>query len=108
MEIYGEGIVDFELEKPSYFFKAIINREAVAFFSAHLQHRDKKVGGISYEDDYAGNALACIVQNGWLEIRYHKDYSDEEVLILCETFLQDSRIRKLKWFNIWQIQKASE
>ncbi len=35
--------------------------------------------GLSYEDDYRGNALAGIITPDRVEIRFHRDFSDEHV-----------------------------
>jgi hypothetical protein len=59
--------------------KFLLNDSAIAFFPATQQHRDMKWEGLSYEDDYRGNALAGIVTSERVEIRFHKAYSDERV-----------------------------
>jgi hypothetical protein len=41
--------------------KFLLNDSAIAFFPATQQHRDMKLEGFSYEDDYRGNALAGVV-----------------------------------------------
>jgi len=51
--------------------KFILNDSAIAFFSSTQQHRDFKLEGLSYEDDYRGNALAGIVSPPRVEIRFH-------------------------------------
>jgi hypothetical protein len=59
--------------------KFILNDSGIVFFSPAQQHRDVKVEGLSYEDDYRGNALAGIVTAGRVEIRFHKAFPDERV-----------------------------
>jgi hypothetical protein len=59
--------------------KFLLNESGIAFFPASQQHRDVKTHGLSYEDDYRGNALAGIVSPGRVEIRYHSAYSDDRI-----------------------------
>jgi hypothetical protein len=59
--------------------KFLLNDSAIAFFPAAQQHRDMKLEGLSYEDDYRGNALAGVVTPGRVEIRFHRAFSDERV-----------------------------
>ena len=60
-------------------FKFLLNDSAIVFFPSTQQHRDVKLEGLSYEDDYRGNALAGIVTTDRVEIRFHAAFSDERV-----------------------------
>ncbi len=62
--------------------KFILNDTGILFFPAAQQHRDFKMQGMSYEDDYKGNALAGIVSADHVEIRFHKAFSDDRVRAL--------------------------
>jgi hypothetical protein len=79
MHIHGVYLLESDGESPSEPLKAVLNNSGIIFFPATHQHRDQKAPGISYEDDYAGNALAAIIQNGNVEIRYHSKFSAEQV-----------------------------
>lgn len=59
--------------------KFLLNDRALAFFPASQQHRDTKFPSLSYEDDYKGNAMAGIIQNGRAEIRFHQAFTDARV-----------------------------
>lgn len=59
--------------------KFIMNDEAIMFFPATRQHRDIKAHGLSYEDEHRGNALAGLVTETRVEIRFHGAYSDERI-----------------------------
>ena len=59
--------------------KFILNDSGIVFFPASQQHRDIKLDGLSYEDDYRGNALAGLVTPERVEIRFHSAFSDERV-----------------------------
>lgn len=59
--------------------KMVFNANGAIFLPTAHQHRDHKAEGISYEDDYKGNALAAMLAPGRIEVRYHSGYSDAEV-----------------------------
>ena len=59
--------------------KFILNDAAVVFFFSTQQHRDLKAHGLSYEDDYRGNAVAGVVSPDRVNIRFHQAYSDERI-----------------------------
>lgn len=59
--------------------KFLLNDSAIAFFPAAQQHRDIKLEGLSYEDDYRGKALAGLATADHVEIRFHSAFSDERV-----------------------------
>jgi hypothetical protein len=59
--------------------KTVFNASGAIFFPVSKQHSDMKAEGISYEDNYKGNALAAMLAPGKIEIRFHKAFSDERV-----------------------------
>ncbi len=67
------------LEHTQGTLKFILNESCIFFFPATQQHRDSKSHGLSYEDDYRGNAVAGIVMHDRVEIRYHKAFSDDRI-----------------------------
>lgn len=79
MKIVGLESITVELNSDGYFVKCIGNASTVVFFSGTIQHRDMKVAGISYEDDYLGNAFAATITPGVVDVRYHKSYSDAAI-----------------------------
>jgi hypothetical protein len=70
-----------------YFVKAIVNSTAAVFFPGTIQHRDIKRDGVSYEDDYRGNALAATITPGMIDVRFHKEYADALVKSLFDQLL---------------------
>lgn len=66
--------------------KFLLNENEIAFFPVSIQHRDIKPGGLSYEDDHRGNALAGLVVGGRPEIRFHSGFSDERVRLIWRGF----------------------
>jgi len=59
--------------------KFILNDSAIVFLPVKHQHRDVKSHGLSYEDEYRGNALAGLVTPTGVEVRYHQAYSEERI-----------------------------
>jgi len=83
--------------------KMVFNERGAYFFPVSSQHRDMKVEGISYEDDYRGNALAAMVGGGKIEIRYHRDFSDRDVgRILGQLMADPSLIAVADWKITYQ------
>ena len=72
--------------------KFILNASAIIFFPANQQHRDVKAEGVSYEDDYRGNALAGLVKPDRVEIRFHQVYSDERVRNIWASVLKNPEL----------------
>lgn len=62
-----------------YDAKMVFNDRGAFVFSARRQHREMKAEGISYEDNYLGNALAAMVRRDAIEIRFHRAYDDKAV-----------------------------
>ncbi len=59
--------------------KMVFNARGAIVFGADREHRDMKATGISYEDDYRGDALAAMLSPGRIEVRYHERFTDDEV-----------------------------
>ncbi len=59
--------------------KFILNDSAIIFFPTSQKHNSVKLHALSYEDDYRGNALAGIFTENRIEIRFHRDFTDERV-----------------------------
>ena len=72
-------IIGADLLQQTNNLKFILNEGGIIFFPATQQHRDIKLHGLSYEDDYRGNAVAGLVMPGRVEVRYHGAFSDERI-----------------------------
>jgi len=86
MEILNLPVLRSALAPNGPTIKFIVNESGIAFFTASLQHRDIKAGGLSYEDDYKGNALAGLFVGGKAEIRFHSAFSDDRVRNIWREF----------------------
>ena len=77
MKLVGFDRIQDSISQPGFSFKVVLNETAAIFLRIGDQHRDFKVEGVSYEDDYAGNALAATVSEDRIDIRFHRAFSDE-------------------------------
>jgi len=100
MRVIGTDLLKEVLQQPGYFCKAIFNDAGVAFFSGKTQHNSVKIDGLSYEDDYKGNALAAIITDGRIEIRNHRDFSAGRVTMIIKSMLEDPELECLKGFSV--------
>lgn len=87
MTIQGENLLEDVIARRVFDAKMVLNESGVIVFSAKQQHRDVKGDGISYEDNYRGNALAAIVRRDAIEIRYHSGFDDKAVAQLMRCLL---------------------
>jgi len=88
MNIFGPDILERALAPNGGMIKFLLNERGIAFFSANRQHREVKLPGLSYEDDYKGDALAGTFQAGRADIRFHQAFSDEKVRRLWKNVCQ--------------------
>ncbi len=77
-------------------FKFIFNDSAIIFFPAAQQHNSMKAHGLSYDDDYRGNALAGILGAERIEVRFHQDFSDERVRVIWTQVCESGELSFLK------------
>jgi len=94
MQVFGLEEISHELAQDGYFIKCLVNRDAVLFFSSLVQHRDVKRNGLSYEDDYKGNAMAGVVKPRKIEVRFHSDFEDA---VVKNIFLEILALPEMKW-----------
>lgn len=84
MNVYGFDSIARLLEQDHYLFKLLANESGVVLFPHTTEHRDATQPGIRYADDSGGNALAAMVKPGWIEFRYHQQFSDQRVTQLAQ------------------------
>jgi hypothetical protein len=85
MHIAGVEHIQAFLDRSASAVKVVFNTNCAIFFPASEQHRDQKAPGISYEDDYQGNALAGTLFADRIEIRFHRGFSEAQVANLLAT-----------------------
>lgn len=87
MIVIGAEILTRLMSAEIYDAKMVFNERGVILAPTSRQHRDLKSEGISYEDDYKGNALAAMVRRDAIEIRFHRDFRDAAVARLVGQLL---------------------
>lgn len=101
MEIINLTILKQALASDGATVKFILGDNVIIFFPGTQQHRDIKSHGLSYEDDYRGNAAAGLVTPNGVEIRFHKAYSDERIRAIW------SKLRGLPDFSHTRLQHVT-
>jgi hypothetical protein len=81
--------------------KMVFNANGAILFPATLEHRDQKTPGISYEDDYQGNALAAMAKPGALEVRYHARFTAAQVKTMLRRLAAQPELTNLSAFEIY-------
>lgn len=87
MTVTGAEHLEDLLAGRAYDAKMVFNERGAIVFPTRRQHCDMKADGISYEDNYAGNALAAMLRRDAIEIRFHRAYDDSEVARLVGRLL---------------------
>ena len=64
MVIVGLEFIRSQIEQEHFTAKMVFNGNGALFFPVTCEHREHKATGISYEDDYRGNALAAMLSPG--------------------------------------------
>jgi hypothetical protein len=101
MKIVFQGSGD----QPPRSGKFILNEDAIIFFPHSLQHREVKLLGLSYEDDSLGNALAGIILVKRIEIRFHKQFSDERIRSIWHQLQAEPQ---LSFMHGWELYYRAE
>ena len=89
------------LDQATGSLKFILNDSGIIFFPATQQHRDTKSHGLSYEDDYRGNAVAGIVMSDRVEIRFHKAFSDNRIRSIWRTALSSPELASARLAQLY-------
>jgi len=101
MKAFGLESITQNLESEGYFVKSIVNTSAAIFFPGTIQHREIKREGVSYEDDYQGNAMAVTITPGKIDIRFHSAYPDDTVRSIFQKLLS---LPELRWASGFSVQ----
>jgi hypothetical protein len=95
-------VINADLLKPATgSLKFILNDTGILFFRATQQHRDTKSHGLSYEDDYRGNAAAGMVMADRVEIRFHKAFSDDRIRTIWRKLLSSPELASARFGQLY-------
>jgi hypothetical protein len=100
MKVFGLPAISPYLAGEGYFVKCVLNSSAAVFFPGTIQHRDVKQEGVSYEDDYRGNAMAATITPGMIDVRFHRDYPDEMVKSIFKRLLVLAEMEWARGFTV--------
>ncbi len=87
MTVHGSEHLEAVIAGEVYDAKMVFNDRGAIVFPSKRQHREMKMEGVSYEDDYQGNALAAMVRRDAIEIRFHRAYDDKAVARIMSRLL---------------------
>jgi hypothetical protein len=100
MKVFGLPSVSHYLAAEGYFVKCVFNASAAVFFPGSIQHRDVKQEGVSYEDDYRGNAMAATFTPGMIDVRFHEAFADSAVKEIFDRLLAQPEMSWAKGFTV--------
>ena len=100
-------VINAKLLKPARgTLKFIMSDSCIVFFPARQQHQDIKSHGLSYEDDYRGNAVAGLVLADRVEIRFHKAFSDKRIRTIWHGVLRCPELSKSRLGQLYYQGRA--
>jgi hypothetical protein len=100
MILIGLDFLQAKLAEQGFAAKAVLNGKGAIFFPVSQEHRDQKAPGISYADEYQGNALAAMLSPGKIEIRNHRDFSESRVEAIMSALF---KLPELTLMRSWQV-----
>ena len=100
MILIGGDFLSHLVEQGTFSAKVVLNAKGAIFFPVSEEHRNQKTEGISYEDNYKGNALAAMLAPGKIEIRYHKGFTDQAVAGIIGAVLAHPDLAFMKGWRV--------
>lgn len=91
----GTDIINQLIDGSIHHAKMVFNDRGFIAFPTPIQHNTMKAEGISYEDNYAGNAMAAVLKPGFIEVRFHRDFDDRAVARILGTLLATTALSAL-------------
>jgi len=88
MKVLGAELLERLVAGDTHEAKMVFNERGAIVFPISSQHRDVKMEGISYEENYMGNALAAILRRDAIEIRFHRAFNDAAVARIVGTLVK--------------------
>jgi hypothetical protein len=108
MHISGANYVRELVEGHCASVKMVFNANGAWLFRVSELHREQKASGISYEDDYSGNALAAMLTKQQIEIRYHRNFNDAQVQVIIHTLRERPEMSVTRnWRVMYQGREVS-
>ncbi len=103
MQIIGADFVRDLADAGGFSAKMVLNEFGANLFPVTSEHRAQKAIGLSYEDDYRGNALAAMLAPGRIEVRFHRDFADARVTHILDGLLVQEPVAFMRdWSRLYQ------
>lgn len=99
MHLQGLDYITDLTPQPHYAAKMVFNAHGAIFFPVNKEHRTQSGPDIRYADDYKGNALAAMLSPGRIEVRFHKDFTDQRVALIVSTLLDQPELSCLQGYQ---------
>ncbi len=99
MQLQGLDFIREIAQNEHFSAKMVFNARGAIFFPVSSEHRDMKSDGISYEDNYRGNALAAMVSAKGIEVRFHQAFSADRVQGIISELLARA---EMQFASTWQ------
>lgn len=80
--------------------KLVFNDRGFIAFPTPTQHNTMKANGISYEDNYRGNAMAAVLKPDAIEVRYHRDFGDRDVATIIATLFECTALSAMRHASV--------
>lgn len=100
MYLRNIAYIEEQAAQPYFSAKMVFNERGAIFFPVAQQHQDMKGEGLSYQDNYKGNALAAMLAPGRIEIRFHQTYPDAHVTRIIKSLKQQP---ELAFMADWEV-----
>lgn len=80
--------------------KLVLNDHGAVFGSVRTQHRDLRIEGVAYADEYKGNALAAMLGRGSIEFRYHAGFGRDDVTRMMRALVREPALAALRSWRV--------
>ncbi len=100
MHLQGTEFIASASTQPHFQAKMVFNANGAIFFPVSSEHRDQSGPDIHYADNYKGNALAAMISPGTIEVRFHRDFSDQQVGEILETITNHPSLACVRGFAV--------
>lgn len=96
----GADILTQLAEDQIHHAKLVFNDRGFIAFPTTIQHNTMKDEGISYEDNYLGNAMAAMLKPDAIEVRYHRACGDGDVATIIATLFERTALSAVRHASV--------
>jgi hypothetical protein len=96
MTVSGADLLANLVSQGRFSAKMVFNQNGALIFPAAEEHRHHKIAGISYEDNYEGNALAALLSPGKIDVRFHAKFTASQVSAIVLALLIEPELSLMR------------